>query len=319
MVWIAALALPLGAGAEPRLVTLATGSKTGVYYFAGGQICALVNAERWTTGIRCIVSETDGSIENLLALRRGATDFAIAQSDWVHHAMQGTKAFDGRGSDRDLRSVLALYPEPFTILAHDGSGIGELSDLPGKRVNIGPAGSGGRATMEAVMETMGWSAGDFSHLADLGASELPQALCSGDLDAAVLVIAHPNLAVEDVLAACDVTLIPAGSETVARLLDGHPYFFSYSIPSGTYPGQSASVDVLALSATLLTSSQTSPTAVRAVASALLGGLETFQTRHPSLAEFELKQMLREGLTAPLHAAAARHYEGVGLLDTSSKR
>jgi TRAP transporter TAXI family solute receptor len=311
-----ALTMPADAHAEPRLIVVDTGAKTGVYYFAGGSICALVNAQRWTTGIRCIVRETDGSIENLLALRRGAADFAIAQSDWQFHAMQGSGPFETRGPDRNLRSVLALYPEPFTILARGGSGIRRLSDLPGKRVNIGPVGSGSRATMEAVMDTMGWSGEDFAHLADLGISELPQALCSGDLDAAVMVIAHPNLAVEDVLSACDVTLIPAGAAVIDRLLAERPYFFAYSIPSGAYPAQSASVDVFALSATLVTSAQTPPPVVREVVSALVGALNEFRARHPSFAEFDLRQMLSEGLTAPLHAAAAHYYDDMGLPPTS---
>lgn len=306
------LMLAAGARAEPRLITLDTGARTGVYYFAGGQICALVNAQRWTTGIRCIVQETDGSIENLMALRRGAADFAIVQSDWQFHALRGTAVFQGRGPDHNLRSVLALYPEPFTILARTGSGVAKLSDLPGRRVNIGPPGSGGRATMEAVMDAMGWTAEDFAHLADMGVSDLPQALCGGDLDAAVLVIAHPNLAVEDVLSACDVSLIPVGADAISRLLADHPYFFAYSIPSGTYPVQSGSVEVFALSATLVTSAQTSPTLVRAVASALLGGLDDFRAQHPSFSEFDLRQMLDVGLTARLHAAASRYFESAGL-------
>ncbi|ARE39262.1 TRAP transporter solute receptor, TAXI family precursor [Rhodovulum sp. P5] len=302
-----------GAGnVPPRLVTLFTGDRSGVYYYAGGTICALVNARRWTSGVRCLTQASGGSIENLQALRRGDAGFAIVQSDWQFHAVNGTDVFEGRGPDRSLRSVMSLYPEPFSILARGTSGIARLSDIVGKRVSIGPLGSGGRATMEMVMAEMGWGAADFAHIADLRATELAKALCDGDIDAAVLVIAHPNLAVEDILSSCDIILVPVDREISDRLVAEHPFFFRYAIPGGTYPGQTSSVDTFALAATLVTTSRTPPAAVRTVAEALVDGLAEFRARHPSFAEFDTGQMLHDGLTAPLHGAARRFYEEAGL-------
>jgi len=299
--------------APPRLITVLTGDRSGVYYYAGGTICALVNAHRWSHGVRCIARQSGGSIENLQKLRRGDADFAIVQSDWQFHAVTGTAVFEGRGPDRSLRSVMALYPEPFSILARGTSGIARFSDLVGKRVSIGPAGSGGRATMETVMSEMGWTTADFAYLADLKATDLAKALCSGDIDAAVLVIAHPNLAVEDILSSCDIVLVPVDREITDSLVAKRPFFFRYAIPSGTYPGQTSNVDTFALSATLVTTAQTPPAAVRTLAEALVEGLPEFRARHPSFAELDTGQRLREGLTAPLHGAAQRFYEEAGLL------
>ena len=42
-----------------------------------------------------------------------------------------------RGPYRDLRAVLSLHPEPFTVVARADSGIARVADLKGKRVNIG--------------------------------------------------------------------------------------------------------------------------------------------------------------------------------------
>jgi len=315
---LAAFAPLRPAGADPRLITLFTGARSGVYYYAGGVICALVNRERWSRGIRCITQDSEGSIDNLRALRRGEATFAIVQSDWQYHAVTGTGVFEARGPDRSLRSVLALYPEPFTVLARDSAGIARLSDLLGKRVNIGPAGSGGRATMETVMAEMGWSAEDFGHLGDLRPEALPKALCNGDVDAAVMVIAHPNLGVEDILSSCDVVLVPVDPEIVARLVADRPEYFAYAIPGGTYPDQPSGVDVFALAATLVTSAQTSPTIVREVARAIMDALPEFRTRHPSFDEFDRDQMLSEGLTAPLDRAAQRYYVEAGLLPEGAR-
>ncbi len=304
--------LPHAAMAEPRLITINTGPRSGVYYYAGGTICALVNAHRWIHGIRCVTQESDGSIANLQALRRGEATFAIVQSDWQFHAFGGTDVFANHGPDRTLRSVFALFPETFTILARSSAGIARFSDLNGKRVNLGPMGSGSRATMTAVMEEIGWSPGNFAYAGDFGAGELTQALCNGDVDAAVQVIAHPNLAVEDILSSCDIVIVPVDTEIIEQLVDVHPYYVAYSIPSGVYPSLPSSINTFTLTATLITTTKTPPAVVREVAKAVVDSLPEFQLKHPAFGEFEIGQILSEGLTAPLHPAAAKYFEEIGL-------
>ncbi len=301
MAWAAlfALAAALPAAAQDkRLISVATASRGGVYYYAGGTLCGLVNAQRWQTGLRCVAEETGGSIENLRALRTGSADFAIVQSDWQEAAAEGTGVFEGFGPDRELRSVLSLFPEPFTVIARPQSGIARLSDLAGKRVNVGPAGSGSRATSEIVMEAMGWEDGDFAHLSELGWLELPRALCDGEIDAAFAVIAHPNLLVEEMLSSCGAVLIPAETEGIRELVAARPAYFPYSIPAETYPGQTGSVPGFALAAGLVTSSRVPPPVVREVTSALLGNLPEFRARHPAFSEFDPAQMQAEGMPAP---------------------
>ncbi|WP_138466556.1 TAXI family TRAP transporter solute-binding subunit [Poseidonocella sp. HB161398] len=294
-----AAALPAGAqSTEQRLVTIATASRSGVYYYAGGAICGLVNARRWQTGLRCVTRQTGGSIDNLRALRTGTADFAIVQSDWQQAAVAGSGVFEGFGPDRDLRSVLALFPEPFTVVARPQSGIARLSDLAGKRVNIGPPGSGSRATAEIVLDAMGWSGGDFEHLSELGWSDLPRALCEGEIDAALVIIAHPNLLVEEMVSSCGAVLLPADTAEIRALIDAHPAYFAYSIPARTYPGQSIAVPGFALAAGLVTSTRVPPPVVEDVAGAILADLPAFRARHPAFSEFDAGQMLGEGMSAP---------------------
>lgn len=181
--------------------------------------------------------------------------------------------------------MLALYPEPFTVLAGAGAGIARLSDLRGRRVSIGPVGSGGRATMTAVMRELGWTDGDFAHLADLATADLGPALCRGDIDAAVLVIAHPNLAVEEIVGACDVVLAAVDPGIARDLAARHPDHFPHAIPAGTQAGQTAGVDVFALPATLVTSSRVRPSIVRHVARSVIAGLPALRESHPAFAEF----------------------------------
>ena len=127
--------------AQQKFVSIGTGGVTGVYYPTGGAICRLVNKGRKDHGIRCSAESTGGSIYNINTIKAGELEFGVAQSDWQHHAYHGTSKFEGKKFDK-IRAVFSVHPEPVTIIARDDSGISNISDFKGKRVNIGNPGSG---------------------------------------------------------------------------------------------------------------------------------------------------------------------------------
>src|SRR6056297_4193736 len=112
-----------------EFITIGTGGVTGVYYPTGGAICRLVNKGRSDHGIRCSAESTGGSIYNINTIRAGELEFGVAQSDWQYHAYNGTSEFEAQGPFEDLRAVFSVHPEPVTILARDGSGIDNITDL----------------------------------------------------------------------------------------------------------------------------------------------------------------------------------------------
>ena len=181
------------AGVEPVLASIATGGKTGVYYLAGGAICGFVDARALgRPGSAASPRARTGRSRTCARCGTEARTFGLVQSDWQHHAFYGSDVFRQAGPDRDLRSVVSLFREPFTVIARPDAGIGGIADLKGKRVSLGPAGSGGRATMGVVMEAMGWTDDDFAYVDDLAMAEVAQALCAGEIDAAVFIVAHPE-------------------------------------------------------------------------------------------------------------------------------
>jgi len=143
--------------AEQQFVTIGTGGVTGVYYPTGGAICRLVNKGRKKHGVRCSVESTGGSVYNINTIRGGELDMGVAQSDWQFHAYNGSgkKAFIDAGPYKELRAVFSVHPEPISIVARKDSNIKHVSDLVGKRVNIGNPGSGTEATWNVLWKAMG--------------------------------------------------------------------------------------------------------------------------------------------------------------------
>ena len=126
--------------AETQFVSIGTGGVTGVYYPTGGAICRLVNKDRKEHGIRCSAESTGGSIYNINTIRAGELEFGVAQSDWQYHAYNGTSKFVDQGKFEDLRALFSVHPEPVTVIAHDDSGVMNITDLKGRRLNIGNPG-----------------------------------------------------------------------------------------------------------------------------------------------------------------------------------
>ncbi len=316
LVTLAAASIATGSAASAQdttFVAIGTGGVTGVYYPAGGAICRLVNQGRSEHGIRCGVESTGGSIFNLNALRDQELEMGIVQTDWQYHAYNGTSDFEDDAFE-GLRAVFSLHPEPFTVVARADADISSFDDLEGKRVNVGNPGSGQRATMEVVMEAMGWTMDDFGVVSELQAGEQAQALCDNNIDAMVYTVGHPSGAIEEATTACDTVIVPVDNEAVAGLVGDNPYYREATIPGGMYRGTDEDVLTFGVGASFVTADFVDEETVYQVTKAVMDNLDDFRELHPALEMLVREEMVRDGISAPLHPGAERYYEEEGLLE-----
>ena len=64
-------------------------------------------------------------------------------------------------------------------------------------------------------------------------------------------------------------------------------------------------------AVLVASSKTSPDTIYVVVKAVFDNFEEFKKLHPALANLKPEEMVKNGLSAPLHEGAARYYKEKG--------
>ena len=300
--------------AEQQFVSIGTGGVTGVYYPTGGAICRLVNKDRKEHGIRCSVESTGGSIYNINTVRSGELEFGVAQSDWQYHAYNGTSKFEDEGAFEGLRAVFSVHPEPVTILARRDAGIDNITDIPGKRFNIGNPGSGTLGTWEVIEETMGWSRDDLALAAQMKSSETAGALCDNKIDGYFWLVGHPSGLTQETIASCNAKIVSATDAKISALVAERPYYRRATIPGGMYPGNPDDVQTFGVGATFITSTEVSEKAVYQVAKAVLGNLDDFRKLHPAFANLKAEEMIKDSLSAPLHPGAIRAYKELGLMD-----
>jgi uncharacterized protein len=305
-------ALP-AAHAQQKFVTIGTGGVTGVYYAAGGAICRLVNKDRAKHGIRCSVESTGGSVFNVNTIRAGELDLGVAQSDVQFNATKGTANFQKDGAFRELRAVMALHPEPVTVLARKEANAKSFADFKGKRFNVGNPGSGTRATAEELLAAMGWKLSDFSLASELKADEHGPALCDGKIDGFLYLVGHPSANIQDPTTVCGAQLVNVTGPAVDKLVKEKPYYAKATIPGGLYPGNPKDIQTYGVLATFVSSSKVPASTVYAVVKAVFDNFDEFKKLHPALAALKPESMVKDGLSAPLHDGAVKYYKEKGWL------
>lgn len=181
----------------PTTVEIATGSRQGAYYAFAQQYQAILARH----GIDLKIRSTAGSVENaqLLNDEQSGVSLAFVQSGAVPRTKAG-----------DLQSLASLYLEPVWIFYRDSDpNWNELSRLRGRRVAIGPEGSGTRALALTMLAENEISAddGQGTQLLPWGADAAAAALIAGEIDAAMFVISPQSPLVAALLLRQDVHLL----------------------------------------------------------------------------------------------------------------
>ena len=298
------------ASAQQQFVSIGTGGVTGVYYPTGGAICRLVNKDRKTHGIRCSAESTGGSIYNINTIRAGELEFGVAQSDWQYHAYNGTSKFADQGKFEDLRAVFSVHPEPVTIIARADAGITNVTDLKGKRVNIGNPGSGTRGTWEVMETALGWQRSDLKLAAEMKSAETGQAVCDNKIDAYFWLVGHPSALTQESLATCDAVLVNATGDAIDGLVADNPYYRTAEIPVGMY-GDNPTITTFGVGATFVTSAKVPDEVVYVVVKAVFDNFDQFKALHPAFKNLTEQQMIKDSLSAPLHPGAEKYYKERG--------
>lgn len=305
---ITALTIPAFAA---EFITIGTGSVTGTYYPTGGAVCRLVNKYKKETKIRCSVESTGGSVYNINTIKNGELDFGIAQSDAVYQGYQGVGKFEGKPVKK-LRSVMAIYPELFTLITRKEAGIKNIMDIKGKRINVGNPGSGNESTALMMFDYLGMKKSDLGFAGVLKAGEAPDALRDNKIDGYFYMVGHPTANIKDASNSVNVSITPINGPKIDKLLADNPYFAKADVPAGIYKGVDKPVTTFGVKAVLVTSTDVSEKAVYTVVKSILENFDAFKKLHPAYANIT-KESLLDGLSAPQHEGAKKYFKEAGLL------
>ena len=135
------------AAAETVKITLGTATPGGGFPAYGDAFIAAVGAQDPALEIEAV--NTKGSTENVPRLEAGTLDIALVQGEVMHEAIEGI----GR-PPANLKVITAMYPTAGLFVVHADSPARRITDLKGKPIAWGAAGSGlvilGRYVMDGL-------------------------------------------------------------------------------------------------------------------------------------------------------------------------
>jgi len=292
-------------------ITLGTGEINGTYYPTGQFLCKFVNRIKTQTNIKCSVESTGGSVYNINSIKSGKLNFAIAQSDTIHQAINGISKFNKKPIKK-LRSVIGLYSELFTLVSRKDAAINTIGELKGKRVNLGNSESGSELTTLELFKEYGINKNDLLLSSSLKIADTEDALIDNKIDAYFFMVGHPADNIKNAAKALPISIIPISGNKVDKFIKKFDYFSKDVIPAGLYEGVNEPIPTFSVKAVLLTSADTSEEMAYTFAKAIVENLEEFKKLHPAYQHISKKSLL-DGLSAPLHKGAKRYYKEIGLL------
>jgi TRAP transporter TAXI family solute receptor len=294
-----------------QFITIGTGGVTGTYYPTGGAVCRMVNKLKKKTGIRCSVESTGGSVYNVNTIKAGELDFGISQSDTAYQAYHGQGKFEGK-AQKNLRSVIAIYPELLAFVVRADSGIKKLTDMKGKKINIDVPGSGTRMTTEIVMDAFGIKGSDLALQSELKSTEGPNMLKDKKIDGYFGVFGHPTANIKDASNSLPISIVPIEGPQIDKLVEKYPYYAKGAISGTFYKGVTKDVPSIGVKAVLVSSTALDENAVYVVTKAILDNFDAFKKLHPAYKTITKKSLL-DGLSVPQHKGAIKAFKEAGLL------
>ena len=219
VLWIATIAALLVwfSGQQTRELTFAAGPQGSETFLMATAIAQELN--QGDSGLRVSVFETGGTTESLELLETGQIDLATLQAD---ADLPGT-----------VHGIARLFPDAYHLVVHADAGIGNFSDLRGKRVAIPPIASAQNASFWFLADHYRLRAEDM--LAQPMAADAANfAMLQGQVDAVFRVRAPGNPRIRELIG--DKTMEIVSIEQADALSLKQPALSAGIIPRGSYRG-----------------------------------------------------------------------------------
>jgi TRAP transporter TAXI family solute receptor len=201
----------------PRILTMATGPEGGAYYEFAKRYREILAHD----GIELRLLPTAGTLDNLALLRDKEAEVGFLQGG-ITSAQQSP----------ELRSLGTVFYEPLWFFTRDslpGRGIQSLQRLRGKKISIGPEGSGGRELALKLLKLNGVAQG-YADLLALTPRQAGEQLIRGEIDAAIMLTSWDAPVVQRLLATAGIE--PASFPRTDAYLALYPYLNKVVLPEG---------------------------------------------------------------------------------------
>ncbi|MFZ9547783.1 MAG: TAXI family TRAP transporter solute-binding subunit [Burkholderiaceae bacterium] len=232
--FLAAIAVAATSTAFAQNISIATGGTGGVYYPMGGGLAAVLS--KHVSGMQATAEVTGGSVDNLNLIASGKPYVGFSMVDAALDASKGKDKFEGRPVN--LRTLLVLYPNRMHVVTTEATGIKKMSDLKGKRIATGSAGSATEVMSIRLLEAAGLDPNKDVTRERLSVAESVNAMKDRKIEAFFWVGGLPTAAVTDLAntPGTKIRMIDHADAVAAMNKKYGNLYYADTIPKATYSG-----------------------------------------------------------------------------------
>ena len=232
----------------PQDLVMGTGSTGGTYFALGGAMANAINDKLADKKITITAQSTGASVENMNLINAGEMDLGIAMNNVAANAFDGVGAFSSPVTN--VSSIGVVYNEVYQIVANAATGAKNVEDLKGKKVAIGPAGSGTLGLSQKIFTAAGLDPyKDIQPQSD-SFGDAATKMQDGHIDAACNVLAVPASSIIEMTTSMKLAYVNISDDILETLQATEPYFVRKVIPAGTYDGQTEDINTITCKAAL---------------------------------------------------------------------
>ena len=290
------------AATETKFINIATGGTSGTYFPLGGAVADILNKN--IKGVNASAQSTGASVANINLLQQGKVDIAFVQNDIAYYASNGVEMFKDK-KVANLKGIATLYPETVQIITLGKTGIKSLSEVKGKRVAVGAAGSGTEANARQILAAYGITYNDID-VQYLSFGEASNALKDGNVDVAFVTAGFPTAAVQDIASQHEVVLLSVDADKADALIKKYPFYTKVNIPAKTYSSQTAACEAVAVRCMLVVTDKMDEKTSYDVTKAIFSNLDRMKAAHAVAAAIS-KATAKDGMSITLAKGSEKFF------------
>lgn len=294
-----------------KSMQLGTGSTGGTYFPLGGEMATLLSDQVNIDGFNVSSVESGASVENMAKIGRGQFQLGMTINGTAANALNGEGQFQD-GAINNAGFMLHIYPEVLHAITRESTSITSIDQLEGKRVAIGPPGSGTQAAAKVALSAYGLEEGDYQAFEE-GFGDAAGKLQDGNIDASFAILGSPAASVNQLQASTgDVRYLEITGDALNNVQE-QSFYGPFKIPNDAYDWTQSEINTISAYAVLMGSTtQVSPEAGYQITKTLLE--QHGEISHPQAASMTKEKALKGRQGMPLHPGSKRYYEEQGMLE-----
>lgn len=294
---------------KPVTIKFPTAGASGALYAVGAAITNMWDSK--ISFVKASSQASNGGIDNLNQIADGESQVSIAISSNCYQSFNGTDSFKG-AANKKLRVIAGLYFNPNQVVVTKKSGIKTLADVKSKHFAVAAAGSSVEGECNNHFTTVGMKYPKDIKAEYIAFGDAADMLQNGTIDGAWIMSGTPAAAVSQACSA-GCTLVNIDDSVIAALQKKFPWYAKYTIPAGTYPGQTADVQTSAIKMVMFCNTTLDDETVYQLTKTLWENIDALGQAQKNLKGLTPQNAVKDIAGLELHNGAKRYYKEIGVI------